>query len=246
MGANLVAAARSLVGRRLRGAGGAVRARHSEPSVISSADDLVPQPTDALLGLLLEAAEEARHISLDDVADRATTGMQRQFLLQWPGEHYRLLAGLVRVLRPHCMVEIGTASGMSALALLSAAPEGAKVTTYDVLGWKSFRDTLLYDGDFGDRLEQRLADLSRPASFQTERETLQSAELIFIDGPKDGAFEAIVTRSLIQLMTGRSAILVYDDIRVMNMVRFWRELPLPKLDASSLGHWSGTGLASTG
>jgi predicted O-methyltransferase YrrM len=198
------------------------------------------------MGLLLEAAKEARNISLEVVVARATSRQQAILLQQWPGEHYRLLAGLVRALSPHQIVEIGTATGMSALALLSTASDHAQLTTYDLLAWKSFQDTVLMDHDFGPRLQQRLADLSRPDIFDRESETLGSADLIFIDGPKDGTFETLATSSIIKVLAGRPAILVYDDIRVMNMVQFWRDLPLPKLDATSLGHWSGTGLASTG
>jgi hypothetical protein len=38
-------------------------------------------------------------------------------------------------------------------------------------------------------------------------------------------------------------ILVLDDVRLWTMLKFWRELALPKLDFTSFGHWSGTGLA---
>ncbi|MBM4318321.1 MAG: methyltransferase, partial [Deltaproteobacteria bacterium] len=37
-------------------------------------------------------------------------------------------------------------------------------------------------------------------------------------------------------------IVVFDDIRLMNMLRIWRNISLPKLDVTSFGHWSGTGL----
>jgi hypothetical protein len=35
---------------------------------------------------------------------------------------------------------------------------------------------------------------------------------------------------------------VVDDIRLLEMVQLWRDLPYDKIDATSLGHWSGTGL----
>jgi hypothetical protein len=38
------------------------------------------------------------------------------------------------------------------------------------------------------------------------------------------------------------ALVVFDDIRVMNMVATWRRIARPKLDLTSFGHWSGTGL----
>lgn len=37
-------------------------------------------------------------------------------------------------------------------------------------------------------------------------------------------------------------ILVFDDIRAWNMLAIWREIRMPKLDLTSFGHWSGTGL----
>ena len=36
--------------------------------------------------------------------------------------------------------------------------------------------------------------------------------------------------------------IVLDDIRVWTMIKTWREITLPKLDITSFGHWSGTGI----
>jgi hypothetical protein len=36
--------------------------------------------------------------------------------------------------------------------------------------------------------------------------------------------------------------LVFDDIRIWNMLRIWREIVRPKLDLTSFGHWTGTGI----
>lgn len=217
-------------------------ARHTEWSLVSSADDLQPQPSEALLDLLFEGAKAARQVSLNDLAVRATSE-QATYFGQWPGEHYRLLAGLVNVMQPRRIVEIGTATGMSALALLSTAPPDAQLITYDLIDWRSFPDTVLREEDFGNRLSQRLLDISDTKVFHDQQSSLSAAELIFIDGPKDGQFEPRITDLLVKNLNGRSILLIYDDIRLVNMLRFWRELPLPKLDATSLGHWSGTGLA---
>jgi hypothetical protein len=35
---------------------------------------------------------------------------------------------------------------------------------------------------------------------------------------------------------------MFDDTRLPSMLKFWRELDYPKLDFTSFGHWSGTGL----
>jgi hypothetical protein len=47
-------------------------------------------------------------------------------------------------------------------------------------------------------------------------------------------------------LTDRSRLVVFDDIKLMEMVQVWRDLPYPKLDATSFGHWSGTGFMLTG
>jgi hypothetical protein len=81
----------------------------------------------------------------------------------WPGEHYKLLAGFVEVLRPAVVVEIGTATGLGALAMLATLGAGSRLVTFDVLPWKSFPNTCFYDSDFADgRLIQCIDDLSDP------------------------------------------------------------------------------------
>ena len=55
---------------------------------------------------------------------------------------------------------------------------------------------------------------------------------MFIDGPKDGCFERAFTGPLLDEFSGTGKLLVFDDIRLMTMVGFWRWLPLPKLDLS--------------
>jgi hypothetical protein len=37
-------------------------------------------------------------------------------------------------------------------------------------------------------------------------------------------------------------LLIVDDIQFVNMIDFWRSISSPKLDVSSFGHWSGTGI----
>ncbi len=39
---------------------------------------------------------------------------------------------------------------------------------------------------------------------------------------------------------------MFDDIRVWNMLEIWRGIRRPKLDLTSFGHWSGTGLVDYG
>jgi len=159
----------------------------------------------------------------------------------WPGEHYRLLAALAEVRGARSVVEVGTFTGASALAFL-AAESVDHLVTYDLVPWAELSDTMLRAEDFGPRLEQRLMNLGDEAVFAAEAETLRTADLVFVDGPKDGVFEYRFLPWLFGLEPAGTQLVVLDDVRVMPMVRLWRSLPLPKLDAASLGHWSGTGL----
>jgi predicted O-methyltransferase YrrM len=160
---------------------------------------------------------------------------------EWPGEHYRLLASIAKDLHVELAVEVGTHTGMGSIALL----EGAKrVITYDIAAWKTIPDSVLRDEDFSTgRVEQRLGDLATEQYFAREVEVLRQAQLIFVDGPKDRRFEPSFTSRLIGSLRGSGIIVIFDDIRVVNMLRFWADLELPKLDLTSFGHWSGTGLA---
>ena len=65
---------------------------------------------------------------------------------------------------------------------------------------------------------------------------------MFLDGPKDGIFEKQLLSRLASAEYFKPKILVLDDIKFMNMIPLWRSIQNPKLDLTSFGHWSGTGL----
>jgi predicted O-methyltransferase YrrM len=218
-----------------------IDAKYALWSIVSSTRDQYPPPSERLLDLALAAAGKARSMHLSEVAERVVPA-ERAAVSRFPGEHYALLAALAELERPAVAVEVGTFTGMGALALRSHLPPESRVVTYDVLEWSAFADTLLRAGDFGSRFEQRLGDLSDRDYFDGEVELLRSARLIFIDGPKDGRFEPTFLEWLLPQLAGSGAIVVLDDIRVLNMVDLWRRLPVPKLDITSFGHWTGTGL----
>jgi predicted O-methyltransferase YrrM len=195
------------------------------------------------------AAKEASKLDLAWVAERCPTEEQRNWVRQWPGEHYRLLSGLVRALRPNLVVEVGTFTGSGSLALVDGARannNGGKVITYDIFPWGDIPGTLLRAEDFGSgELEQRIGDLGQDAYFSEQQTTLLSAELIFVDGPKDSRFEPIFFSRLFELLSGSRHVVAADDIHFLNMVPIWNGLKVDKLDVTSLGHWSGTGLMLT-
>lgn len=207
-----------------------------------SLDDQSPPPTDELIQLTLRVCERAVNVTLPEIAARAAAGKQRTWVNQWPGEHYRFLAALVEEIEPSLVVEVGTFTGMGSLSLLATLPDAGRVVTYDLIPWQEIPATLLVADDFGVRFEQRLGDLSDATFFAEQRAVLSQADLIFIDGPKDGSFEPAFLDLLLPTLK-KSAVVVLDDIKFANMLGTWRTLPLPKLDVTSFAHWSGTGIA---
>lgn len=222
-----------------------VRANDVRWSAVSSAVDLEPAPTEELLELLLASGAQALNVDLTWIGARGSSE-QANWVQQWPGEHYRFLAAITEVLQPRVVVEVGTFQGLGALALLDGLPISSTLITFDVVPWRGIADPLLTESDFADgRLVQQLGDLSDPRVFAQHRDLLAAAELVFLDAPKDGSFEPRFLELAIPVWQGSKRVLIIDDIRLLPMLQLWRDLPFAKLDATSLGHWSGTGLAVT-
>ena len=40
----------------------------------------------------------------------------------------------------------------------------------------------------------------------------------------------------------KECIVMFDDIRMWNMIKIWRDIKRSKMDLTSFGHWSGTGM----
>lgn len=225
--------------RRARASlGGDANVRHVELSIAHSPADDVGSPPE-LVELLLASARRALTIDLDPIAQR-TDDPAGALVNLWPGEHYRLLAGLARAARVTKAVEIGTYQGPGAMALRAG---GCAVTTFDIIAWSDIPGSFLRTEDFGTELRQVLADLADYADYEANRHILSAAELIFVDGPKDGAFEQAFLPRLVRDFAKSGKILVVDDVRLPVMAPLWSRLDVPKIDATSLGHWSGTGIA---
>ncbi len=215
--------------------------RHSEYSMIFSLDDDPAQPSETLISLALESIRMAREANLDQICRRMKKPPYYPKI--WPGEHYKLLAGLVAALGPEVIVEIGTSMGLSALAMRKYLPKNSKILTFDLQDWRSHPDYCLREEDFSDgRLIQFLEDLSDPAVCARHRPFLEKAGLIFLDAEKDGISERKFLENFARISFRHRPILVLDDIRLWKMLRVWREIPFPKLDITSFGHWSGTGI----
>lgn len=219
----------------------ALPARHKLPSIISSADDAVGPATARIIDIGLKAAARAKDIDLHTFSGRPSG--ETAWWRTWPGEHYKLLTALVAELGARRVIEIGTFTGMGTIALSEGLPQDGVVTTFDITPWNSFSDTWLTEADFSNgRIRQEIADIGAPGKIEKYAPAFCEAEFIFIDGPKDGVTEAKFIHALSSLDLPKNPIVMFDDIRVLNMVGVWRQLNRPKLDLTSFGHWSGTGL----
>ncbi len=170
----------------------------------------------------------------------------------WPGEHYRLLKALVEEIKPANVIEVGTYTGLGSLALLESLPSNGRLTTFDIIAWDKIldaqcgpdrEDTYLRGSDFENgRLTQILADLSEPEVARTYANLFQEADLIFVDGPKNGVFEQRFLQNCAAMPLRPGTILAFDDIRLLNMIEIWAGIRHPKLDFTGFGHFTGTGL----
>lgn len=215
--------------------------RHYLPSFILSLDDEPFQPSSRLIDLSLSAIGRAKEIDLALVAS-LFPGEKPKYINQWPGEQYKLLAAFVDILEPKTVIEIGTAAGGSCLTMKKFLPCGGKIITYDIIPWDQYPGTGLTVSDFDAQLEQRIIDLSKKEQSQAQIATLQEADFIFVDAAKDGEMEQAFCDLFDSIQFTNSPIIFFDDIRFANMVTIWRGIRHPKLDLTSFGHWSGTGV----
>jgi predicted O-methyltransferase YrrM len=216
-------------------------ARHAIPSAILSADDEGGRPTQELIDLGLQAAHTASRVDLSDLSGRMKAPPFWPEV--WPGEHYKLLAAFVQILQPRLVLEIGTATGLSALALKKYLPIGSRVVTFDIVPWRDYPDYVVSNADFADgQLEQVVADLTSFQQARTYANLLRAADLIFIDAAKDGTMEVLLLENFSSIGLKEGACVLFDDIRLLEMIAVWRQIRFPKLDLTSFGHWSGTGL----
>ncbi len=195
-----------------------------------------------LMDVAFAAINDANLNSLADLAAEKSHLKDSIYYDLFPGEHYRLLRSLVSILGSRNIIEVGTFSGMGTVSLVKGMGDDGHVTTFDLIPWDQF-DTHLSKDLFGqEKVTQILADLSDPEEFAKYQELLSRADLIFCDAPKDGVFEYKFLDFLTTIKFRSKCLLVLDDIRFLNMISLWWSIESPKLDLTSFGHWSGTGL----
>jgi hypothetical protein len=154
---------------------------------------------------------------------------------------------LVKVSKAKKIVEIGTYTGLSALSLKYNLPD-VTVTTFDIIEWNKLGiPSHFVPSDFDSAntsppLKQVVADLSKDKYFEKYFNLLNDADIIFLDAPKDDKFEYTMAEKFKRLDSKNFKLLIVNDIQWINMIDFWRTIKSPKLDISSFGHFSGTGI----
>tara|TARA_A100001391_G_scaffold199275_1_gene182005 strand:+ start:48 stop:728 length:681 start_codon:yes stop_codon:yes gene_type:complete len=183
------------------------------------------------------------------VASKCRIDCDNPFANAFPGDHYRILAGLIynldRSQGPLSLIDIGTHLGTSARTMLDYSSDEDKVETFDVTDWLDYPCTYLTEKDFDTRLTQHLQDLKEPDVFSRYAKMLCEADFIMCDGPKDSVFERKFYTLLSTLdFPKKPRWLLLDDIRFPSEMVSWRMIDSPKVDLTSFGHFSGTGLVN--
>jgi predicted O-methyltransferase YrrM len=217
------------------------RIRHFLPSYLLSLDDEPYKPSDRLIQLLLASVKLAWEDEMEDLQHRIQEP-EKTFIRTFPGEHYRLLKAITKVLKPKTVIEIGTYRGLGCLTLKSGIGSDARVITYDIFPWEEIPGSHLRKEDWDESLQFRRKDLCNPEDAADEWNTLISADLIFVDAAKDGHMEREFINLFYKVPFLRPPVIIFDDIRFPEMCMIWRDIKKPKLDVTSFGHWSGTGL----
>ena len=210
-------------------------------SAIYSAYQQAGQPTGHLKKLGLQFVNKAFDIDLKDISARISKH-EVNYIDIYPGEHYNLLAAMIAVMRPKTVIELGTHLGYSALSMKKYMPPAGKLYTFDVVPWNGFDNTILKTEDFDGQLIQCVDDLTDESIFQKYKPVVEDAELIFMDALKDGVQEYKFLKNFSGIQFRNKCLFVFDDIRLWNMLDIWFHMEKPKLDLTSFGHWSGTGL----
>jgi predicted O-methyltransferase YrrM len=198
------------------------------------------KPTVSLLESGLAFAKDALTIDLSDVAARIKNGAD--YINIYPGEHYKLLASIIKAKQPTVVVELGTHLGYSALCMKKFLPATGTIHTFDIIPWNGFADTILTEKDFDSGLVQHTDDLTKWEDVVKHKALLEEADIIFLDALKDGKQEYLFLEHFSKLQFRKKCLFIFDDIRLWNMLDIWYNISQPKLDMTSFGHWSGTGL----
>ena len=90
------------------------------------------------------------------------------------------------------------------------------------------------------QIVNKYLDHARHEIFERVDNEIAGADLILINGPADGESEKRILDDLAKLKFAKPPIVMLNDTRRWEMLRFVREIRHPKLDMTSFGRWTGT------
>lgn len=148
--------------------------------------------------------------------------------------YYHWLSLAVHFLRPNHILELGTNTGASAIAMYAELPEDSTLTTVDIQDVAHFIPEVMFADHrvgfvFGDDLK-----------YEVLREMDKLFDLLFIDTNHNAAHLRQELEIYLPFCVP-GALVVLDDINVNDMREVWDSLPYPKIDISQDCHYSGFG-----
>jgi hypothetical protein len=151
---------------------------------------------------------------------------------------YRLYSYLTTFVNNTTILDIGTYTGRSAVAL-SHNPSN-KVISYDIRGCIPSGHKICTKPNLEFRVKNVIDDLTP--------EFIQNVKIVMIDVDHFGTNERRILDTLLEC--GYQGIILFDDIdhpelhMKIPMQEFWESVTQPKLDITKYGHFSGTGLVN--
>lgn len=142
-------------------------------------------------------------------------------------EHYRILTHISNQHNNEIFLDIGTLKGSSALAL--ASNNSNTVYSFNLNNQLELKET-------PNNIEFIIDDVINGKY----DELILKSKLILLDTFHDGLFEREFYNHILNI--GYSGTLLLDDIHLNDeMIKFWDEITLDKLDITNIGHSTGTG-----
>lgn len=157
------------------------------------------------------------------------------FNLEAGKEHYKLIAYLSKFTENR-IIDIGTYFGFSALA---ASFYNKQVTTYDVCDWIPDDESKLTAKN-NDNITFKLMDCCN------DMEEIVKSDIVILDiDPHSGEQELVIMKALKDV--GFQGIVYLDDIHLNEQMNsFWDGIKEKKIDVTSVGHFSGSGIVFYG
>lgn len=170
-----------------------------------------------------------------------TSNIQNSEYINEPGiEHYKLLAYLSNQINNGIIIDIGTHTGFSALALSNN--KNNKVYTFDLIDKITENDKKLFW--YNNNVHFSTDNLLDNPENSIWKDTILNSSIIFLDiDPHEGSEEYNFYLWLKE--KNYNGLLILDDIYYFKEMRdnIWHKIPTSeKYDLTQFGHWSGTGL----